>query len=269
MMPDLDNTLDDAYANGPYIDQAETYPPRWAELAAAFRADLAVRGRAILDVPYGDGARHKFDLLQPEGAAKGVFIFVHGGYWLAFDKSSWSHLAAGPLARGWAVAMPSYDLCPAVRIADITAQIAKAVTRAATEVSGPIALAGHSAGGHLVARMVTPGVLPTEVAKRVAKVVPISPVADLRSLLQTSMNAKFQMTMQDAERESPVLHPAPIADVTVWVGANERPAFLDQAAWLAQAWNAPCVIDPEKHHFDVIDGIALGDSELTNAVIGG
>src|SRR3546814_5563195 len=48
----------------------------------------------------------------------GLAVFVHGGYWMAFDKSSWSHLAAGAVARGWAVALPSYTLCPEARISD-------------------------------------------------------------------------------------------------------------------------------------------------------
>jgi acetyl esterase/lipase len=50
-------------------------------------------------------------------------VFVHGGYWLRFGRGDWSHLAAGPVARGWAVALPSYTLAPAARIAAITAEI--------------------------------------------------------------------------------------------------------------------------------------------------
>lgn len=118
--------LDDAYANGAYIAGAADYPPRWQTQAAAFRAGLGDRAR--LDLRYGPGDRHRFDLFTPTGAApRGTVIFIHGGYWRAFDKSSWSHLAAGPLARGWAVAMPSYDLCPQVRIDRITLQIRDAV----------------------------------------------------------------------------------------------------------------------------------------------
>ena len=89
--------LDDAYANAAHIPGAETYPPRWAAQALAFRDGLG--GRAELDRPYGDAPREVFDLFHPEGPARGCVIFVHGGYWKAFDKSAWSHLAAGPLAR--------------------------------------------------------------------------------------------------------------------------------------------------------------------------
>jgi len=113
--------LDDDYANLPHIPGGAQYPARWTQAAADFRAKMGAR--AALAQPYGDGARQAFDLFHPEGEAHGLCVFVHGGYWLKFHRNFWSHLAAGPLAHGWAVAMPSYDLCPDLRIADITRQI--------------------------------------------------------------------------------------------------------------------------------------------------
>ncbi|WP_127116056.1 alpha/beta hydrolase [Shimia sediminis] len=261
--------LDDAYANGAYIPDAAGYPPRWAQEAATFRETLAEAGRLQADIPYGEGARERLDLMKPETAPEGLCVFVHGGYWRAFDKSSWSHLASGPLARGWAVAMPSYDLCPDVRIADITLQILRAVTEAAARVEGPILLAGHSAGGHLVARMACENVLPSNVARRLKHVVPISPLSDLRPLLQTSMNDDFRMDMATAEAESPVLKRRLNVPVTAWVGSDERPAFLDQAQWLAEAWECGHVVEEGLHHFNVIDGLAEPDSLLTQMLING
>lgn len=254
--------LDDAYANGKYIAGAEAYPDRWRAAAAAFRETLSAAGRADLDESYGDGPRNRFDLFRAEGVTDGVLVFVHGGYWLRFDKSVWSHLAAGALASGWSVAMPSYDLCPDVRIDDITRQVARAILVIAEKEPGPISLTGHSAGGHLVARMLAPGMLPPNVVARLQHVVPISPLSDLRPLRRTSMNDDFRMSEAEAEAESPVLQPKPETPVTLWVGADERPAFLDQSRWLAQAWDAPEVIVPGKHHFDVIDELADPDSKL-------
>ncbi|MFP4273748.1 MAG: alpha/beta hydrolase, partial [Paracoccaceae bacterium] len=234
--------MDAAYSNSDHVSGSADYPPRWNAEAAAFRAALGPR--AALELPWGEGARARFDLFHPEGPARGLVVFVHGGYWKAFDKSTWSHLAAGPLARGWAVAMPSYDLCPQVRIADITAQIARAVTVAGEHVPGPIRLAGHSAGGHLVARMCAPGLLPGPVAARLARVVPISPLSDLAPLMQTQMNEVLRIDAAEARAESPRHQPAPDVPVTVWVGAAELPAFLDQARWLSEAWGAEMVADP-------------------------
>ncbi|MEP4198469.1 MAG: alpha/beta hydrolase [Aliishimia sp.] len=258
--------LDEAYANGDFIADAASFPPRWQSAAAAFRDRLSAQGRAVLHEPYGESDRQAFDLFLPTGTPKGLMIFVHGGYWLMFDRSYWSHLGQGAIEQGWAVGMPSYDLCPEVSIADITQQIAHAVKEMAARVDGPVTLAGHSAGGHLVSRMLEPGVLDAHVAKRVSHVVPISPVADLRPLLKTSMNAKFELDQASAWAESPVRQPAPQVQVTVWVGEKERPVFLEQSRWLAQAWGCEHVVAPGKHHFDVIDALADPHSDIVHCL---
>ncbi|MBR9842042.1 MAG: alpha/beta hydrolase [Rhodobacteraceae bacterium] len=255
--------LDDAYANAAYIPDAARFPEIWQAEAEAFRQKALSAG----GVSYGAGERQAMDLFLPDGDPKGLMVFVHGGYWLRFDRSYWSHLANGALARGWAVAMPSYDLCPSVGIQEITAQIAKAVEVAAGRVAGPICLAGHSAGGHLVSRMAMPGVLPEDVAARLRHVMPISPVTDLRPLMQTSMNADLKITDTVAQAESPVLGEPLDVPVTVWVGGDERPAFLDQARWLAEAWGSGHVVAEGMHHFDVIAPLADPESEMVACLL--
>lgn len=260
--------LTDAYENGAYIPGAAAYPPRWAEAAAAYRGRLAVSGRARLGVMYGHGTRQAMDLFLPDGIARGLVAFVHGGYWRQFDRSSWSHLAEGARAQGWAVVVPSYDLCPRVRISEITRQVAQAVSVAAQEIDGPLRLAGHSAGGHLVARLATQGVLPEAVTARIAGVLPISPVADLRPLMQTAMNADLRLDPGEARAESPIFAPPPDAPVTVWVGAKERPVFVEQARKLSAVWEAGLVEAEGKHHFDVIDPLEDPDSEMVRRLLG-
>ena len=250
--------LDDAYANGAYIPDADRFMDRWPRRAAEFRKTA----NAEPAIPYGSGEREKFDLFRPAADAAGCMIFVHGGYWKALHRSDWSHLAAGALQRGWAVAMPSYDLCPAVGISDITRQIQAAVIEIAVRIDGPISLVGHSAGGHLVARMLDPDLLPDNVADRIVACVPVSPLADLEPLLRTSMNEDFGLTVQQARAESPIYQPVPEVPVTVWVGGHERPAFLDQARWLSDAWGCDHVVAAGKHHFDVIDALEDADSDM-------
>jgi arylformamidase len=253
--------LDDAYANGPYIKDADAILLRFPVAAEAARVKLGER--ACLAQPYGDSERQKFDLFLPTGAPKGTVIFLHGGYWRMLDRSAFSHLATGPLARGWAVAMPSYDLCPDVRICQITRQIAQAVQAIAAQTEGPISITGHSAGGHLAARMLDRALIPSTIAGRLTHILPISPLSDLRPLRRTVMNADFRLLETEATAESPMLmHDRHDVPVTVWVGADERPAFLDQARWLANAWSSDLVIAPHTHHFSVIDPLADPDSDM-------
>jgi len=251
------------YANGAFIPGAADFPPRWAAKAAAFRA---AGGRsAVLDLAYGPEPRQKLDLFLPEGPPKGVVVFVHGGYWHLFSKDRWSHLAAGPLARGYAVAMPGYTLAPAARIAAMTAEIAAACRFVAGRIPGPMVITGHSAGGHLAARMAC-----ADIAVPVARVVPISPLAELGPLLATEMNATLDLDADQVAAESPArLAMRPGTTAHVWVGAEERPAFLWQARSLSEEWACPWTAEPGRHHFDVIEGLEDPASPLCATLFAG
>lgn len=258
------------FVNVDFIPDGEAYPDRWQEEGLSYRKGKAAIGHARLNVAYGVGERQKFDLFYPAGLPAGLVVFVHGGYWLRFDRSYWSQFAEGLTHRGWAVAMPSYTLAPEARIRDIKVEIARAVEKAAELVAGPICLAGHSAGGQLVARLGCRDVaLATEVRNRLGRIVPISPVSDLRPMLNISMNESLRLDVEEASAESPVLHEAPHTPVTVWVGAEERPVFLDQAIALSEVWNAELRVDPGRHHFDVIDGLMHPESPLVESILKG
>ncbi|WP_421581349.1 alpha/beta hydrolase [Shinella sp. M31] len=265
---------DDAYSNGANIARGDRWPAAWVEPAETFRNTLSAVGRAKLDLAYGERPRNRLDLFLPEGAPKGLVVFVHGGFWLQFDKSFWSHLAAGSVASGYAVAMPSYTLCPEVRIAEIVKEIAAAVTEAARHVDGPLMLTGHSAGGHLVSRMATATApLASEIQQRIRNVVSISGVHDLRPMLSTAMNVKLAIDETEALAESPaLLRPMRNARITCWVGGNERSEFLRQNALLANIWTGlgattADVVEPDRHHFNVIDGLADAQHPLTRRLL--
>lgn len=260
---------DDAYANGVHIAGGEDYPPRWAAAAAAFRARVPPE-----TVTYGEGARQVLDLFRPEGRADGLVVFVHGGYWMEFGRESWSHLAAGPLARGWAVAMPSYTLAPEMRVGGIVREIGQAVAAVAGLAPGPLRLAGHSAGGHLVTRMVcADSPLGADIRGRIGHVMSISGVHDLRPLLATAMAGPLRLDAAEAAAESPALKaPVPGTRLTCWAGAAERAEFLRQNALLANIWtglgaSCACVEEPDRHHFDVIDGLADPDSAMVRTLL--
>lgn len=253
---------DREYSNGAFIPEAENYVPSWSAAAAAFRANAGDSAR--LDLPYGSKARQRFDLFLPTRPPAGVIVFVHGGYWMAFGRESWSHLAAGALAWGWAVAMPSYTLAPEAQLAEMTAEISMACRAIAAEVPGPMVVTGHSAGGHLAARMGCADVdLPM-----VRRVVPISPLAELGPLMATEMNQKLRLTPEACAAESPARLPLRQGtSAHVWVGADERPAFLWQARTLAEEWGCQWTAEQGRHHFDVVDSLVDQHSSLIEALI--
>jgi len=265
----LETPVDRAYENSPFIPDADAFSRRWAEAARVFRE----AARARLDVAYGIGPRERYDLFLPEATPAGLAVFLHGGYWMAFDKTYWSHLAAGPLAHGFAIAVPSYPLCPEARMGEIVAAVGAAVSHAAREVAGPVVVAGHSAGGHLAARMgCRDAPMPAEVQQRVERVVTISGLHDLRPLLETRMNETLGMDLAEARRHSPALLDPADVDLVAWVGDGERPQLRRQTRLLAMIWDglARSVLHVEaadRHHFDVVEDLADPESALTVALV--
>ncbi len=260
---------DDAYANMAHVAGSEELPARWASDAAAYRASgVAVEE----DIPYGPGDRQKLDIVWPDGTPKGLAVFVHGGYWMRLCKSDWTHYAEGARTAGWAVGLPGYTLAPAARIAGITQEILAAVSCAADRVRGPIRLAGHSAGGHLVTRLVCTGIdLPC--IDRIEHVLSISGLYDLRPLQRTRMNETLCLDLCEARDESPaLLEPTHGARVTAWVGGDERPEFIRQTELLQIVWSGldasiSRVIDEGHHHFSVINELKDTQSPITRAFL--
>ena len=266
---------DSAYTNGANIPDGNQWPDAWITPATEYRVSAQAQGTLQADISYGPHNRNRYDLFYPAAKPQGLFLFVHGGYWLALDKSYWSHLAQGAVDAGWAVAMPSYVLCPEVDISQITQMIVDAITHAASEVDGPIVLSGHSAGGHLAASMLDKHTsLPGEIQSRIVHTVSLSGVHDLRPLLHTSMNEKLKLDSYSATVLSPALMvPVVPSRFTAWVGGNERAEFIRQSKLLGNIWRGlgawtQCIVEPDRHHFSVIDGLMDKDSPLMKTALG-
>ena len=262
---------DDAHDNMGHVPGSETLPDRWAAAASDYRTANVVE----TDIAYGETSRQVMDIVWPNGDPVGLAVFVHGGYWRRFSKDSWTHFAEGARRLGWAVCIPSYTLAPAARISQMVAEVGMAIEAVAEQVRGPIRLAGHSAGGHLVTRMVClNGPLCETVAQRIEHVLSISGLHDLRPLMRTKMNETLNIDEQEACTESPaLLRPVPHARIIAWVGGGERPEFIRQSELLANIWtglgaDTSCRIDGTHDHFSVIEGLKDRTSEITAAFVG-
>ncbi len=179
------------------------------------------------------------------------------------------------MAAGWAVAMPSYTLAPEARITEITREIGQAIEAAAKRTDGPIHLAGHSAGGHLVTRMICRDTPLSEVVRtRITRVTSISGLHDLRPLMKIAANEKLRIDANEALAESPVmLEPLPGMRIACAVGGDERPEFLRQNDLLANIWfglgaKTSSLHIAGTHHFNVVDGMKDRDSALSRLVLG-
>jgi arylformamidase len=266
---------DDAFDNVSHVPNALSYFDVWSARAQVFRDGCF---KAELGLAYGELAREKIDLFFPEtktgSKPAGLVIFIHGGYWMRLDRSFFSDLARGSLENGWVVAMPSYTLAPEARISEITLQVARAIEFSAAKISGPICLAGHSAGGHLAARMLCQdSALSAATQVRIQNTLTISGVHDLRNLRKTKLNQILKLSKAEAETESVCLcQPLESAKIRCWVGADERPEFIRQSKLLHQVWgesgaNISLEIAAGKHHFNVCDALKDPDSRMTQMLL--
>ena len=265
---------DDAYDNRTHVAGSAEMIAGWHRRARSFREARQSLGRARLGVAYGAAPRQKLDLFLPDETPAGLALFIHGGYWRALDRDSASHFAAGVLGRGWACAIPGYTLCPEARISAITREIAAAIGCAAGLVGGPIAICGHSAGGHAAVRMAcADAALDGAVRRRIGKIVTISGLHDLRPLLRTRLNDVLRLDPHEAAQESPVLA-APVEGTRLraWCGGAELPEFIRQSELIANVWTglgADCAvrIQPGRHHFDIVDALADPTSEMVGDLV--
>jgi arylformamidase len=215
--------LEKQYNNRARVPDSAAIIASWARDAAAYREIKPPRV-----IAYGDGERHTIDLFDAGDGP--VVMYVHGGYWQAVDKSFHSQQARGLNALGVSVAVPSYDLCPNVRIGDIVEQIRDACAKLNYAVNAPVVVSGHSAGGHLAACM-----LATEA--HVPAAYAISGVFELAPLIPTSLNEKLGLDAAEAEALSPLLWPAPKGKtLDAVVGGDESSEFLRQSAAIVAAW---------------------------------
>lgn len=217
----------------------------WARDSTAFRAWYAWKQ---LDIAYGPTPRQALDLFWPTRQRDTpIAMFIHGGYWQRLDKSFFSHLARGLLAHGIAVAIPSYDLCPQVTLAEITDQLRAAAAFLHEHHRRPVLATGHSAGGHLAAMLMA--------AELVPAALPISGLFDLVPMISTSMNAALRLDPAEAQRLSPLSLPPPPGRLHAVVGGDEGPEFARQSRSIAEAWGGTWESLPAHNHFSILDDL--------------
>lgn len=223
------------YNNRARVPEHPAIIARWHAEAKAYRG-LA---NGEYDLAYGARLRNRVDVFSGTEAGQGpLVLFIHGGYWLHFDKSAFSHVARGPNAHGLDVAVASYTLCPEVTISDIIDEMRQCCLFLSHRFGRRLLVTGHSAGGHLAACLAATswadyGARPDLVQACLS----ISGLFDLRPVIAIPQNAELRLGPATAAAASPLLWPMPNRlAFDSWVGAEESFEFIWQARSLAAAW---------------------------------
>jgi arylformamidase len=235
-----------------------------------------------LDISYGAQAGERLDIFHPVEATgpSPVVVFIHGGYWRNKDKSDYRYLAPAFTEKGVTFVLVNYTLAPHASMDEIVRQNRAALTWLASNIAehggdpDRIHIAGHSAGGHLVAMMMATDW--TSLAGRpnvVAGGAAISGLFDLDPIQKCYLNETLGMDPAQAERNSP-LHMAPTADVPLILSLGGEETFeyhrqqeVFDASWGSKLTSVRTVEMPGLNHYAVIDHLGHPGSVLFQALM--
>ena len=273
-MPALDFEVE--YNNQARVPEHTEINARWQQASAAYRSE----GQPALDLSYGRGERHRYDLFQPRtgGDRAPLVIYIHGGYWQRGDRKMYSFLAREMNAQGVSLALPTYSLCPAVTVMDIVGELRQFMKALWERTRRPAVVVGHSAGGHLAAAMLATdwskvGGTPADLVRASYAV---SGVFDLPPLIGTTIGEALRLDAVKARDASPLHWPVPAGakgrSFVAAVGGDESQEFIRQSLDITAAWSragvrAECVIVPSSNHFTIVDELARPESAMFGRIV--
>ncbi len=250
---------------------------RWTQ--ASFHTRSTTRG--LLDLKYGVAPDERLDLFRTGERGGPLLVFIHGGWWRSLDKSDFSFIASAYTRLGINVALTNYTLAPVASIQDIVGQQLRALAwlyRNAHKYdfdSRRIIVAGHSAGAHLCAMILTaqwPAVgkdLPMDLVKGGILMSGLYDLAPLRYV--DFLKVDLKLTPESIRLTSPVRMPkANTAPFITAVGGLESAEFKRQNSLIGRCWSAHHLSDialPCCHHLTICDAFATPGQPLFNVTL--
>lgn len=213
--------------------------PHFAETFASYgpiNERMTSNFHCSLDVPFGDRPGEKLDIWHGRGNSP-IALFIHGGYWRAFDKDMFRFVGERFAEAGAAVVLNNYDLCPNVTMSEIVRQNREALAwiyKNADKIGGDrgrIHVTGHSAGGHLTAMLLSTDWSEYDLPHDVVNgAVPLSGLFDLEPIRLSYLNADLRMDEREAKLVSPMNSiPSRMPPTVVAVGGGETDEFRRQS----------------------------------------
>ncbi|KAL4676923.1 hypothetical protein H8957_008551 [Semnopithecus entellus] len=243
--------------------------------------------KSLLHVPYGDGEGEKLDIYFPDEAAEALpfFLFFHGGYWQSGSKDESAFMVDPLTAQGVAVVIVAYDIAPKGTLDQMVDQVTRSVAFVQKRYPSNegIYLCGHSAGAHLAAMMLLANWTKHGVTPNLKGFFLMSGVFDLEPIMYTSQNVALQLTLEDAQRNSPQLKVAQVQPVDstcrvlVVVGQFDSPEFHRQSWEFYQVLSAQTLCQGEwkasfeqlhdVDHFEIVENLTQKDNVLTQIIL--
>lgn len=258
--------LDAAYNNTEAVADSHQQMENWVAHSTRLRS----ADNAVLDLQYGTQPANRCDFFRAGTPGRGLFIFIHGGYWQRNNKEMFAFVSAGLVARNINVATVGYTLAPHASLSEIVAEVSAAVDMlvARHQELGfdpkNIHVGGWSAGGHLAAILAE--------HPNVIGVAPISGIFDLQPISRCYLNEKLKLTSDEIATLSPMNRKVPVEKhLAVFAGALELPELRRQSKEYATRLNrcgnhVAHHLVADRNHYSILDELRDNDGIITNAL---
>ncbi|MEC8960726.1 MAG: alpha/beta hydrolase [Pseudomonadota bacterium] len=235
----------------------------------------------ITDLPYGANVEETLDLFLPtipvDRGSIPLLIFVHGGYWQQLSKNDHSFLATAWTTAGYAFASINYGLAPTSNIPQMISRCRRAINWLGENYlhygldKRSIHVMGHSAGAHLLACAISPGILDHDrsaLLTRPLRAILIGGIYDLEPISQTYVNEPLGLSIESARALSPQFFDTdPFVALDIVYAEHETKEFKRQSKAYADKCskitpNIELTEVQSRHHFDIMYDIAHADTTL-------
>jgi arylformamidase len=254
--------LDRQYNNRLHVADFSTHIERWELLSKQTEKEFQV----IKNIAYGSLPLEQLDIYPSGQRFSKTLIFIHGGYWHKWDKSSFQFIAKAFRHYNITTVLINYPLSPGASIDQISASCLKAIDWLHQNIAtyngdcNQFFVTGHSAGAHLAAMLLTT----TDLFKGACV---ISGLFNLIPICLSDLNQLLNIDTATAIRNSPVQRlPMVQSPLAIIVGSDETDEFQDQSRELYTSWKDIIPVDlvqaPGLNHYSILETILDPESRL-------
>lgn len=269
------------------FDDTKAIPDLYALLQKNRERAQVVKARLnpISDIAYGPETIQKLDIYAPKNGKKmPVLISVHGGGWTLGNKNPWAISAEVLMAKGIISVPIDYGLAPQYRMEDMIAHVRQAVAWVYKNIAqyggdpNRLYIHGVSAGAHLASTTLMPGWhkdfgLSKDIIKGLVAMSGIYDLCTLAQAPQAESQKALQMTIEEAQRASPVYHP-PTRDIPSIIAYGEKEPLIlyhiEANSYAQVLQKTGCKVSlievPDANHFDMINELANTENQVFQAL---
>lgn len=205
-----------------------------------------------------------------------ILIFIHGGYWRALDKRSYSFIAEPFVKNNITTCIVNYRLIPTVDMGTVLNDITASISWVQKEASGysgssnELILCGHSAGGHLALMTY---LMNENLRSTVRVICSLSGIFNLESIKNSYLNEVLQLNEDDVEFYSVSNKnlSAFKCPVLLSVGSEETNFFIEQSKNLYTENRLKAPIEyyeyPKQNHYQIVHKMGQEESPLVNFIL--